>query len=37
MNKWPGRQNGGNHCCGTECREKNEKKWRQAKRHVRQH
>ena len=26
--KWPGGQNGGNHCCRTEYRKKNEKKWR---------
>ena len=26
MNKWPGGQNGGNHCHGTDYRKKNEKK-----------
>ena len=29
-------QNCGNHCCKTEYRKKNEKKWRQPKRHPRQ-
>jgi len=24
MDKWPGRQNGGNHCCGMEQRKRNE-------------
>ena len=32
MDKWPGGQNGGNHCHRTEYRKKNEKKWRQPKR-----
>ena len=31
MNKWAGRQNGGNQCHGTEYRKKNEKKWDQSK------
>ena len=31
------RQNGGIHCCGTEGRKKNEKKWRQPKRLLGQH
>ena len=26
MEKFPGGQNGGNHCCRTECRKKSEKK-----------
>ena len=31
MDKWPGVQNGGYHCCRTEYRKNNEKKWRQPK------
>ena len=34
MDKWLGRQNAGNHCCRIEYRKKNEKKWRQNKRHL---
>ena len=32
MDKWPGGQNGGNHCHRTEYRKKSEKKWIQPKR-----
>ena len=31
MDKWPGRESGGNYCCKTKYRKKNEKKWRQPK------
>ena len=37
MEKWPGGQNGGNHCHRTEYRKRNEKKWRQPERPLEKH
>ena len=34
MDKWPGGQNGENHCHRTEYRKKSENKWIQPKRHL---